>query len=83
MSKIEIDCPPMCSRPDTVLKRVLNKTELKIEDFQIQSKSFGCWCFVLDKTKKDVYEKEYNKIVSLLKNEYENGNIRYASWELC
>jgi hypothetical protein len=78
--EIVLDCPPGCTRPDDVLKRVLNDTGLSIDDFTIVSKFFGAWTFVLNENKNALYETKKDVIVGGIKKMYEGGIIRYAEW---
>ena len=82
MSKIQIilDCSPGATRPDNILKNVLESTQLEITDFNIISKCFGAWTFELAEDKREIYENCENLIVSKIKNAYNDGLIRYAEW---
>jgi hypothetical protein len=78
--EIEIDCPPGYTRPDDVLKTVLDGSPLTINDFILVSKCFGNWTFKLNADKEGEYVKHQLFIGSKLERAYRAGTIRYAAW---
>lgn len=84
MPIIELDCPPGSIRPDNLLPIVIDGTGLKVEDFEITSKSFGNWEFTLKEDKEDtneIYKKCKDKIGTKIKELYKMGRIRYGSYD--
>ena len=89
---IIIDCKPGLIRPNNVLEMVLHddtKNDLKnetkdtvltIDDFLLESKTFGEFKYNILKEKKQVFEDNLPKIVNALKGLYNCGIIRYAEW---
>lgn len=77
---VEIDCPPGKMRPDDILKMVLKNLEITIDDFIVDSKSFGSWTFKLNEEKNEIYKLSIDIIKERIINFYRNGLIRYASY---
>ena len=75
-----IDCAPFSKRPNDVLENILINTKININDFKITSKSFGEWIFKLYKDKDKEYLEELPNIIEKLKDNYNNGNIRFAEY---
>ena len=76
---IEIGCRPGPTRPDSILKSVVEQIEeLSEDDFIIHSKSFGDWDFAIYEDKEDILEKNFNKIYEILSDFYGRGIIRFA-----
>lgn len=80
MATIELDCSPGGPRPDELLPKALEGTELIPNDFEIVSKSFGNWTFELDESKEDLYDTHRDTIKNNIKYLYDKGYIRYGSW---
>jgi hypothetical protein len=77
---IVIGCCPGTTRPDSILKSILEQIdELSEDDFIVKTKSFGDWDFAIYTDKKDILDKNYDKIFDLLQMMYKYGRIRYAS----
>lgn len=77
---IQIGCCPGTTRPDSILKLILEQIdELSEDDFIVKSKSFGDWDFAIYSDKEDILDKNYDKIFDLLQRMYKYGRIRYAS----
>lgn len=80
---IEIDCPPGDPRPGDLFPDVLADTGLTEEDFEITSKVFGNWCWVLREgdvirdmkftNAKPIFRERLMKL-------HDDGVVRYASW---
>ena len=78
---IELDCPPGKPRPDDLLPGILKDTPLTPEDFEITSKVFGNWTFVLkDDKNSDVYVFNQPTYKERIEKLYKEGKLRYASW---
>ena len=75
-----IDCGPFLKRPNEILENILINTKLNINDFKITSKSFGEWTFKLYIDKTNEYLEELPNIIEKLKNNFKNGNIRFAEY---
>jgi hypothetical protein len=80
MATIELDCSPGGPRPDDLLPKALEGTELTPNDFEIVSKFFGNWTFELNALKEDIYATHRNTIMTNIKILYDRGFIRYGSW---
>lgn len=79
-SGIEIGCGPASTRPNTILKLVLEQIEgLSENDFIVKNKSFGDWNFAIYSDKEDILDKNYDKIFDILQKMYKQGIIRYAA----
>ncbi|QKF94220.1 hypothetical protein QKU48_gp0762 [Fadolivirus algeromassiliense] len=78
--RIELDCPPGSTRPDTCLSIVLSGLELTEDDFVITSKFFGEWTFELKQEKNETYLKLKKEISERIKKLHDQGFIRYGSW---
>jgi hypothetical protein len=78
---IELDCAPGATRPGDLFPGVLAETNLTEEDFEITSKLFGNWEWVL--TNKDK-AKDFDEANPVFKTRidalYKSGKIRYGSW---
>lgn len=77
---IILDCHLGTTRPDNVLENILVSTQLELIDFKIVSKCFEEWTFELTEDKKEIYEDCKDLIITKIKNQYNNGLIRYAEW---
>jgi hypothetical protein len=84
---IIIDCKPGSIRPNNVLEMVLHddikndiKNVLTVDDFLLESKTFGEFKYNISKEKEQVFEDNLPKIVDALKGLYNCGIIRYAEW---
>ena len=77
---IELDCPPLSSRPDSYLPYVLEGTGLTANDFNLVSKSFGNWTYECHKDKDEVYAQNIPKIAQNITSLYHSGKIRCGSW---
>jgi hypothetical protein len=79
-SGIEIGCSPGVIRPDSILRTILEQIdELSEHDFIVKSKSFGDWNFSIYSDKKDILDKNYDKIFDILQKLYNQRTIRYAA----
>ena len=79
-SGIEIGCGPGSTRPNSILKLVLEQIEeLSEDDFIVKNKTFGDWDFAIYTDKKDILDKNYDKIFDILQKMYKQGIIRYAA----
>lgn len=76
---IEIDCAPGGPRPDVYLERVFEGTGIPTVDKS--SAFFGNWTFEIGDVKEEVWEQSKTNIAERLKSLYNNGAIRYASWD--
>ena len=77
---IEIGCGPASTRPDSILRTILEQIEeLSEHDFIVKNKTFGDWDFAIYTDKKDILDKNYDKIFDLLQKMYNQGIIRYAA----
>ena len=74
---LEIDCAPGTARPDTYATFVFNA--LGVEYKEPLSKFFGNWTWHIQ-TLKEVYDGVQPDISNYLKEQYNKGYIRYASW---
>jgi hypothetical protein len=85
---IIIDCKPGSIRPNNVLEMVLHDdlknetkdTVLTIDDFLLESKTFGEFKYNILKEKEQLFEENLPKIVDALKGLYNCGIIRYTEW---
>ena len=79
-SSIEIDCAPMSPRPDTYLPGIIDGTGLLVGDFDLVSKSFGCWTYDVHADKEQMYQTQVCLIEQRITALYHSGRIRYGSW---
>ena len=81
---IIIDCKPGSIRPNNVLEMVLHDDlkddVLTIDDFLLESKTFGEFKYKISKEKEQIFEDNLPKIVDALKGLYNCGIIRYTEW---
>ena len=87
MSNISEECYivigicPGITRPDDILKNILNEyINLSKDDFEITLKNFGNWTFNVHKDKEEIFKIYLNKIIDKLKDLYHKNVIRYAEW---
>lgn len=94
--KIEIDCPPLSSRPDVYFKNIIIEAENNSvlsnfakeyiknnQDFKPEFTSFGNWGWTIDlKNHKEIGTALEQLFSTKLTEYYNQGCIRYASWNL-
>lgn len=80
--EIVIDCPPFGSmRPGNVLERIIQDTELSLDDFETDgSITFGEQHWNIKESSLETYMKYKDHIISQLKSLYRSGVIRYAEY---
>lgn len=80
--EIVIDCPPFRSmRPSNVLEKIIQNTELTLNDFETDGLvTFGEQHWNIKESSLETYMKYKNHIVSQLKLLYKSGVIRYAEY---
>ena len=78
--EIVIDCAPFQSRPDSILKSILEGTQLSINDFVKESALYGSWTFIPLKEKESLYLENQKLIGEILTKCYNSGQIRSAEW---
>lgn len=79
---IEIDCPPGLPRPDQLFPLVLKETGLVEDDFELRSRLFGHFIWILreDASKEQVFTAKRQVFKKRLEHLYERGIVRYCSW---
>jgi hypothetical protein len=77
---IELDSPPMSTRPGDLLSSVLKGTELTCGDFVNTGRLFGNWTFNVIKEKEEIYKKNVEHFKNQITKLYNSGAIRYGSW---
>ena len=76
---IEIGCKPGPTRPDSILKSVLEQIdELSENDFIKENARFGDWNFSIYEDKEHILNKNFDKICEILNDFYSKGRIRFA-----
>jgi len=80
---IEIDCPPGDPRPGDLFPQVIADTGLCEDDFEITSKVFGNWTWVL-RDGDEVRDQRFTTAKPVFKARlmalHDSGTVRYASW---
>ena len=79
---IEIDCKPGLPRPDQLFPLVIKDTGLDVEDFELRSRLFGHFIWILrqDGSKEQVYLEKREVFKKRLEHLLERGIVRYISW---
>lgn len=79
---IEIDCPPGLPRPDQLFPLVIKDTGLEAEDFELRSRLFGHFIWILreDASKTQVYLEKRQVIKKRLIALHDQGVARAVSW---
>jgi hypothetical protein len=76
--EIVLDCEPGIVRPGDLLPGILEGTG--IEPVEASSKLFGAWTFNFDHVEKSVWETNKQTFEKRIKQIFDQGLIRYASW---
>lgn len=74
---LELDCPPLGPRPDSLLERVLRGTVLPMRE--ASTRSFGCWTFDYSDLSQE-YDDSRKILQENIQAIYAEGLIRYGAW---
>ncbi len=77
---IEIDVAPGGPSPGDLLAGVLVDLPITIDPEATDSRSFGCWTWLVPKDQHETYRQHRETVKQRIRTLHDRGQIRYGSW---